>query len=287
MPDPTNQPAGNASVSAGTPAQPCFPGFRGIVNRSIGNLGKTFALVRRRAVRKRAYHPPAGGRLLLLVGMCAVAFSFLVLDEFAGSNLGDWPRPLRAQARRITDIGLGLWYILPAALVLLVCNLTDWSRHAGRRLLFLYNWTMFAAFVLVAVGGTSLLANIVDRLIGRARPSHFDEHGAHAFDAFTIDATWASFPSGHASVAGAVAGAVALLWPASRWLVLPAGMVVAATRVVTGSHYPSDVVAGFVFGFGLAVLVAVLFARLGYLFAASPHGWPRPRNSFRLLTSGR
>lgn len=170
---------------------------------------------------------------------------------------------------------------------MLICNLTDWSRHAGRRLLFLYNWTMFAAFVLVAVGGASLLANIVDRLIGRARPSHFDEHGAHAFDAFTIDATWASFPSGHASVAGAVAGVAALLWPTSRWLVLPLGMVVAATRVVTGSHYPSDVVAGFAFGLVFAALVAMVFARLGYLFSAGEHAWPRPRSSFRLLTGRR
>jgi membrane-associated phospholipid phosphatase len=71
-----------------------------------------------------------------------------------------------------------------------------------------------------------------------------------------------SFPSNHATVAGAVA--VAVLWSALR---LGAGLLLiaaaaAASRVVVGVHFPHDVVAGFLLG---AVVAAALptIARMG------------------------
>lgn len=60
-----------------------------------------------------------------------------------------------------------------------------------------------------------------------------------------------SFPSGHASAAGAAVGMLAErdgAWPVYAGL----GAVVAASRVYVGVHHASDVVAGALFGYALA-----------------------------------
>jgi membrane-associated phospholipid phosphatase len=71
-----------------------------------------------------------------------------------------------------------------------------------------------------------------------------------------------SFPSNHATVAGAVA--VAVLWSAVQlgtpMLLLAAAA--AASRVVVGVHFPHDVVAGFLLGALVAVALPTI-ARMG------------------------
>lgn len=66
-----------------------------------------------------------------------------------------------------------------------------------------------------------------------------------------------SFPSGHATVSGAV---IVGLFLARRWLAAIAaiilGLLLCFGRVYTGMHYPFDVVGGLVFG---GVVVAVLW----------------------------
>jgi undecaprenyl-diphosphatase len=64
-----------------------------------------------------------------------------------------------------------------------------------------------------------------------------------------------SFPSGHAAAAAAFAGAVAPVWPAAGAVCGVSAVMVAAERVHSGAHYPSDVVAGGVIGLASAALV--------------------------------
>ena len=61
-----------------------------------------------------------------------------------------------------------------------------------------------------------------------------------------------SFPSDHATVAGAVA--VGLLLANRRWGIVAAfaALVMAFTRVYVGAHYPGDVVAGLALGGAVA-----------------------------------
>ncbi len=80
-----------------------------------------------------------------------------------------------------------------------------------------------------------------------------------------------SFPSGHAAGTAAVFAALAILFlrPGARWgnraVVIAVAVVigcVAATRVLLGVHYPSDVAAGILVGVGaLAAVRSVLPAR--------------------------
>ena len=70
-----------------------------------------------------------------------------------------------------------------------------------------------------------------------------------------------SFPSDHATMAGAVAAA---LWLVSWRLGLTASILavaMAATRVYVGAHYPQDVIAGLALGVAVA-LVVWLIARI-------------------------
>ncbi|MGW2425151.1 phosphatase PAP2 family protein [Streptomyces sp. NPDC001709] len=64
-----------------------------------------------------------------------------------------------------------------------------------------------------------------------------------------------SFPSGHAASAAAFAAGVALESPAWGAAVAPVAFSVAASRVYTGVHFPSDVLAGAALGVGAAFLV--------------------------------
>lgn len=61
-----------------------------------------------------------------------------------------------------------------------------------------------------------------------------------------------SFPSGHAASAAAFATGVALESKGWGAVVAPVALSVAASRVYTGVHYPSDVLAGAALGVGAA-----------------------------------
>ncbi len=98
-----------------------------------------------------------------------------------------------------------------------------------------------------------------------------------------------SFPSGHAASAAAFAAGVAVEIPA---LALPAGVLAAAvgaSRVVTGVHYPSDVVAGFTLGAAAGRLTLSWWPRppepgpahaqhRGNRATGGATAWPRPQD---------
>ena len=68
------------------------------------------------------------------------------------------------------------------------------------------------------------------------------------------------------SLAGIVAGTRALdrySFPELAWLLVPFATLIAASRVVLGLHYPSDVAAGALIGAGLATLSMVLVPLVG------------------------
>ncbi|AWW36831.1 phosphoesterase [Streptomyces sp. AS58] len=67
-----------------------------------------------------------------------------------------------------------------------------------------------------------------------------------------------SFPSGHSASAAAFAAGVALESPAWGSVVAPVAFSVAMSRVYTGVHFPSDVLAGAALGVGAAFVVRAL-----------------------------
>ncbi|MFG3295790.1 bifunctional phosphatase PAP2/diacylglycerol kinase family protein [Streptomyces sp. NPDC048179] len=90
-----------------------------------------------------------------------------------------------------------------------------------------------------------------------------------------------SFPSGHAASAAAFATGVALESPAWGAVVAPVAFSVAMSRVYTGVHFPSDVLAGAVLGAGAAFAVRALVPT-----RAQTGPPPRPRASAPALPGG-
>lgn len=122
--------------------------------------------------------------------------------------------------------------------------------------LFATGHRRLAAFVLVARVGAMLLSTGLKLAVDRTRPV-FDEPIAIALGA--------SFPSGHAlgSAAFYATLAVLLLPYAAKRAVTAAVVIsgaVAASRVLLGVHFPSDVTAGLMIGWGWVALCTAVFA---------------------------
>lgn len=106
--------------------------------------------------------------------------------------------------------------------------------------------------VALSLGGAILIANAVKLLVSRPRPPV--EH--------LQVVTGQSFPSAHATQAGAFWLSLVLAARSARYIRLVAATsallvaMVALSRVYLGVHYPSDVIAGVLLGSGWAVLVA-------------------------------
>jgi len=174
----------------------------------------------------------------------------LVTDgDFAVSGrLVAWapPRWFRVWMLWASRLGDGWLWILTGMLLLLAG-----SSRSHRTL----------AAMAVAMGLANLLLVLLKRHIHRRRPCdyarnpHFDVRPLAIFkeDCF-------SFPSGHTLNAFAVGAVVALSFPWLAPAVFVTAASVAASRVVLGLHFLSDVVVGAVLGLGIGALVhAVLF----------------------------
>lgn len=116
----------------------------------------------------------------------------------------------------------------------------------------------------LAMGLTGLLGVLLYKWLKnsllRERPyaSHFQvQPAARPLDRY-------SFPSGHTMHATAFCVQLAQYYPEVLWLTVPFALSVAASRVVLGLHYPSDVLAGALVGCLLARGSLLLFAGFGF-----------------------
>lgn len=100
----------------------------------------------------------------------------------------------------------------------------------------------------VAVLGLALYKWLKSRT---ARPRPYQVHAAVRLGADPLDAF--SFPSGHTLHAVAFAILFTAYYPSLAPLVVPFAALVAASRLVLGLHYPSDVLAGAAIGAALAL----------------------------------
>jgi undecaprenyl-diphosphatase len=106
----------------------------------------------------------------------------------------------------------------------------------------------------VASGLNALIKPLVDR--------HRPPESMSQLEALVALPSSPSFPSGHAMSAFAVAAAIAVLAPRTRWAVLGVAAVIGFSRVYLGVHFWIDVLVGAALGIAIGVGIAVVARRL-------------------------
>ncbi len=129
-------------------------------------------------------------------------------------------------------------------------------------------------FAGIAVSG--ILVDILKVIVGRPRPKLLFSSGTYEFSWIGLSADHWSFPSGHAATAAALATALWCLWPQPVLFYVIGAALIAASRIVMGAHYLSDVIMGAFIGVLATRALAVALARGQPLFRLRPRAASDP-----------
>lgn len=191
---------------------------------------------------------PVMGLTTLIVGvlaaLVATASSPPLLDAEVAERAATIPSVIAPAARMSTALGATLTVAVLSAIVAAVSFMRERS-------------AVVPIFLAVVLAGEILSSNAIKGALDRPRPD---------IDQLVGWSGW-SFPSGHSAAAAATYLAIALAVSrgdrarSRRWLVAGAvaiALLVAASRVVLGVHWLTDVTAGLALGWGWAVLCSIV-----------------------------
>ncbi len=126
-------------------------------------------------------------------------------------------------------------------------------------------WAIPRLAACTAAGG--LMADLLKMLLARTRPYDFAFDGSvwstfgPWLPGWSAGSGGQSFPSGHTATAAALAAALMWLYPNGRRLFVALVILVGCQRIVSGAHFPSDVL----FGAAAGCLMAQGFLQVGHL----------------------
>ena len=145
-------------------------------------------------------------------------------------------RIVRHTFRLVSRLGDGIfWYALMVVLPL-------WQGSAG----------LVASLRLAVVGAVGLgIYKVLKHRLVRERPYI----GLIGIDCAMPPLDRYSFPSGHTLHAVGFTTVAVTAFPALAGVLVPFAVLVAASRVILGLHYPTDVLAGAAIGYGVAQAV--------------------------------
>jgi membrane-associated phospholipid phosphatase len=198
----------------------------------------------------RASARPAGLRRQILVALL-LAGAVVACHRFVDRPLAVWAHGLAPGVvsvfRKITAFGSSGPYLGGLAVAYPILRLGLRRQLAAQRALYVFS----------AIALSGILADALKLAFGRWRPiALFEDGPRYGFAFFEYGYRHNSFPSGHATTAGALACALTVLYP--RWWGLWSGAaaLIAASRVVVGAHFPGDVLAGLALGAVFALWLA-------------------------------
>jgi undecaprenyl-diphosphatase len=174
----------------------------------------------------------------------------VIVEHAAELRDGGWYYDLLAW---LSDVGYARWLIPAGGVIALMYGIV------------LHRWRA-ALVVALSTPVAALGSRTLKESFERARPA----------DGVDVLVAGFSMPSGHATSSAAFAASVIIVLAHARArriaIVVLAlfALLVGVSRVVLGAHYPSDVIAGFCLGTGVALLVAVAVCRI-----------PHPRSTVR------
>lgn len=209
---------------------------------------------------------------LVVISVALIAIVGLAFDGLSVERARALPRAVYFVGDWLSYFGKSQWELVPAGIVVLVLLSGRWKIVPP---LVRAAWAeigALAAYIFLAIAGSGILVNIAKQFIGRGRPPTFDEYGALVLHPLEFVHRFQSFPSGHATTAGALIAIGFLVIPRWRLGLLILGLAIAASRVVVGAHYPSDILAGLIFGYAFSLWLAGRFAAAGWGFARGSTG---------------
>ncbi|MGD9501875.1 MAG: phosphatase PAP2 family protein [Methyloceanibacter sp.] len=213
----------------------------------------------------------------VVLALSLIFLSMLLIDPFMLERAKALPEGVRAFFRSITDIGKSNWMLIPTGAAIALALVLR-QRYGGWRNAAAYGLiASTVGFVFVSIGGAGLIANLAKNILGRARPKLFDTAGPLDFNFFAFDPDYAALPSGHATNIFAFATVIGMLWPRGRVMLYTLAAWIAASRVLIGQHYVTDVVLGAILGTVFPYWVRDRFAARRWLFERTPQGGYRLR----------
>lgn len=186
-----------------------------------------------------------------VVSFCVLGF--YVLDK----PVAYWCRSLDgnivAVFEFLTKFGISTWYLVSSFLLFLI------FRYVYKKELY----SARALFVFLSIGGAGILANILKVIFGRYRPHMLFAQNLYGFGFWGFGYDSASFPSGHATTVAALAFSLYVVYPRHKYIYLLLAIPVVFSRVILGSHFPTDVVFGSYLAIVATTYLKFLFERKG------------------------
>jgi undecaprenyl-diphosphatase len=204
--------------------------------------------------------------LWFALGFAVLIVLLHVLDRPLSVLGGQVPPEARQVFRWITRWGMSDWVLYPTFFAWLLAWLVSLVTREKLKAA-LGELAAASGFVFAGVAFPGAISALLKRFIGRGRPETWTAEAPLAFRPWSWGAyDWQSFPSGHATTSFALAAVIAFLWPRAFWFALVLAGTIAASRVILGEHYPTDITAGAVLGVLGAYAVRAFFASRGWLF---------------------
>lgn len=182
------------------------------------------------------------------VFLAICALSYFTLDRPVAVYCRGLDKSVRDVFRTVTYLGVSTWYMAASAAVFAFFRFVR-KREA---------WSNRGLLVFLSVALSGIITDLIKFVLGRARPTLLFEKDWYGFYFFETKYAFLSFPSGHAATVAALAVALYFMFPRYGFLYALGMLLVMASRVVIGSHYPGDVI----FGAYLGAITALAVGRV-------------------------
>lgn len=192
-----------------------------------------------------------GTRTIRLLSLAVL--SLLIVDRPIAVGMAGLPQWFRTGAVWVSEATAPV-VVLPALLCLSVFSMFSRAARPVHKPVFAY----FSLCCSMAALVSSLL---VKNAIGRVRPDAAGGFDRLSFKPFAFEDAFAAMPSTQAALAAAVVCSAAICFPRQRIWLLATGALVCLSRVASGSHWTSDVIAGWTLGWLVVAAIARFFVR--------------------------